>query len=202
MNGQELFDNIGQHLIDDVRPSGYLNKIYDEPTFGQYPFEMLKRMQKTEQSPVHHPEGNVWNHTLLVVDQAAKVKAKSSDVSAFMWAALLHDIGKPPVTRIRKNKITAYDHDRIGAKLAEEFLSVFVKDANFKAKVVGLVRYHMHVFYIVKDLPFADVQGMKKSTDIKELALLGLCDRLGRTKPNPEEEKENVELFLKICSEM
>ena len=76
------------------------------------------------------------------------------------------------MTRIRKNKITAYDHDRIGAKLAEEFLSVFVKDANFKAKVVGLVRYHMHVFYIVKDLPFADVQGMKKSTDIKELAPL------------------------------
>lgn len=200
MSGQELFDNIGRHLIEDIKPSGYLNDIYDEPAFRQHPFDMLRKMRRTEQSPVHHPEGNVWNHTLLVVDEAAKVKAQSSDMSAFMWAALLHDTGKPSVTKIRKNRITAYDHDRIGARLAGEFLSIYVKDEDFIAKVVGLVRYHMHVFYIVKELPFADIQGMKKSTDIKELALLGLCDRLGRTKPNVEEEKKNIMMFLKLCS--
>ena len=137
-----------------------------------------------------------------MVDEAAGVKASSSDISVFMWAALLHDIGKPSTTRIRKKKIIAYDHDRVGANLAREFLSVFVKDKNFILKVENLVKYHMHVFFIVKGLPFADVKGMKKSVDINDLALLGLCDRLGRTKPNVEEEKKNVELFLKICSEM
>lgn len=199
MDGRELFESIGRHLLNDAKPSEYLNQIYAEPVFDQHPFKMLKRMRQTEQSPEHHPEGNVWNHTMLVVDEAAGVKEESSDIEAFMWAALLHDIGKPPTTRKRNNRYTAYDHDRAGADLAQEFLSYFVKDEDFIAKVKGLVRYHMHVFYIVNELPFADIQGMKKNSDIKEIALLGLCDRLGRTKRNRQEEEKNIGLFLKLC---
>lgn len=59
---------------------------------------MLHRLKGTEQSLLHHPEGDVWNHTLLVVDEAANVKNKSTDAAVFMWAALLHDIGKPDTT--------------------------------------------------------------------------------------------------------
>jgi putative nucleotidyltransferase with HDIG domain len=49
---------------------------------------------------------------LLVVDEAAKRKAYSTDQRVFMWAALLHDIGKPASTRLRKGRITAYNHDK------------------------------------------------------------------------------------------
>ncbi len=71
----------------------------------------------TGQSPQHHPEGSVWNHTLLVVDEAAKIKEQSADPRTFMWAALLHDLGKPSTTMRRKSKITSYDHDKVGAQL-------------------------------------------------------------------------------------
>jgi putative nucleotidyltransferase with HDIG domain len=160
---------------------------------------MLLKLEPTEQSPVHHPEGNVLNHTLLVVDEAAKRRQESDDPRAFMWAALLHDIGKPATTRYRKGKITAYDHDKVGAELTREFLSAVTDDRQFIDKVVHLVKYHMQLLYVVKDLPFKDIGGMKRHSDIKEVALLCLCDRLGRDGADRESEEEQVKTFVNMC---
>lgn len=197
MNRIELYLEITKHLLKDGKPSSYLNSLYTEPLFVQHPFDMLYKLKSTQQSPIHHPEGNVWNHVMLVVDQAAKIKDKSNDPIAFMWAALLHDIGKPSTTRKRKGRITSYDHDVIGEKLAIEFLSEFTNDKSFIKKVSKLVRYHMHILYVNKNLPFADISNMKRDTDIYEIALLGLCDRMGRTNSNATIEKENIKKFLK-----
>ena len=160
---------------------------------------MLQKLKSTEQSSVHHPEGNVWNHTLLVVDQAAKRKNESKDAAIFMWAALLHDIGKPSATKIRKGKITAYDHDTVGAKLSRDFLSEFTEESDFIEKVASLVKYHMQILYVVNALPFQDIKGMKQRTDIYEVALLGLCDRLGRTGARQGIEEKQVQLFIERC---
>lgn len=197
MNANEFYLSVDKHLTTDEKPSVFLNAVYDAPEFRQYPFDMLYKLRATEQSPVHHPEGNVWNHTMLVVDEAAKVREKSKNKRVFMWAALLHDIGKPAVFRIKKGRITAYGHDKAGETLAREFLEYFSEEESFIREVTQLVRYHMHMLYIVKDLPFADIEGMKKNTDISELALLSLCDRLGRTNADREQEEAVVKRFLK-----
>lgn len=195
-----LLYEINNHLLLDEKPSEYFNSIVNTPIFQEYPFSILYKMIETEQSPVHHPEGNVWNHTMLVVDQAAKIKNKSKNEKVFMWAALLHDIGKPDTTRNKKGKITAYNHEKVGADLAREFLKEFTTDKKFIESVVGLVRWHMQILHVVRELPFADIESMKEETDVKEIALLGYCDRLGRTKVDVVKEKENISLFLKKCN--
>lgn len=194
-----LFSKIEACLLNDDAPSVVLRAMRESGELDVYPFSMLKKLKETEQSPVHHPEGNVWNHTLLVVDEAAKRKLESGDPRAFMWAALLHDIGKPATTRVRKGRITAYDHDKVGAELAREFLSAFTGDHMFIEKVAQLVRYHMHVLYVVKNLPFKDIAGMKRDSDIREVALLCLCDRLGRDGADLKSEEEQVKMFVKMC---
>jgi len=196
----DIFAKINMHLLNDEQPSLYLNEISKEPLFGQYPFELLNNLKQTNQSPKHHPEGNVWNHTLLVVDEAAKVKNQSHDERVFMWAALLHDIGKPATTKDRKGKITSYDHDKLGAELARKLLIGFTDEELFIEKVAELIRWHMQILFVVNNLPFADVQTMKKKTDIKEVALLGLCDRLGRLGANRSEEEKNIKMFLQKCN--
>ncbi len=198
----ELYEEIKHHLLHDMRPSEYLHSIYEMPLLRKYPFIMLYNLKKTEQSPEHHPEGNVWNHTLLVVDEAAERKAESKNADVLMMAALLHDIGKPVTTRLRKGKYTAYGHDKEGAKLCRDFLKCFTADQAYMKEVTGLVRYHMQILFVVKDSPFADVQGMKENTDLNEIALLGLCDRLGRTISKKVEEKEieNINIFLQKCN--
>jgi putative nucleotidyltransferase with HDIG domain len=169
------------------------------PGLDEYPFSMLKKLEATPQSPVHHPEGNVLNHTLRVVDEAAKRKESSGDPRAFMWAALLHDIGKPPTTRAHKGRVTAYDHDKVGAEMTREFLSALTEDRRFIETVANLVRYHMQILYVVNGLPYKDVAGMKQNSDVREIALLGLCDRLGRGGASQKAEESQVRLFEDKC---
>lgn len=197
---KSLFEAVERCLMEETQPSKTLQAFLARGEFKTEPFALLALQQHTEQSPQHHPEGSVWNHTLLVVDEAALCKGKSTDPRAFMWAALLHDIGKPATTRVRKGKITAYDHDRIGAGLARDFLSACTRDEDFINRVTGLVRYHMQVLYVINDLPFQDIEGMKQTVGVKEVALLGLCDRLGRTGSNRAQEEEKIRRFLEKCS--
>lgn len=193
---KKLFTAIDAHLLQDEYPSEYLNEVADLPEFMDYPFNMLLDLQKTEQDPTHHPEGNVWNHTLLVIDEAAKRKDNSVNPKVFMWAALLHDIGKPAATKLRHGKLTAYDHDKIGEKLCKKFLLAVDAPETFTEQVCSLVRFHMHILFVVKNMPFGDIKGLKARTNLQEVALLGLCDRLGRTNIDTEKEEKNVELFL------
>ncbi|BAH07188.1 HDIG domain-containing metalloprotein [Clostridium kluyveri] len=196
---KNLFQEINYHLLKDEEPSKYLNSIINYKEFQIYPFNMLYELKRTEQSLRYHPEGNVWNHTLMVVDEGARVKNKSKNVSAFMWAALLHDIGKPSTTKVRGNKITSYDHDKVGAELSKDFLSEFTNNIEFIDKVCYLIRYHMHILFVLNKLPFADIKGMKKYGDVYEVALLGLCDRLGRIGCNRAKEENNIKLFIEKC---
>lgn len=197
---KELYLSIENSLMNDEKPSENINYLANKEIFKVKPFSMILELKNVEQSPIYHPEGNVWNHVMLVIDEAAKLRHRSKDKKAFMWAALLHDIGKPPTTKVRKGRITSYDHDKEGEKMAIEFLSYFSEDEEFKNKVSKLVRYHMHILYVLKNLPFKDIEGMKKNVDLEELALLGLSDRLGRLGENREEEKENIEKFKKIVN--
>lgn len=195
-NGHILFEEIERALLFEEKPSRFLSQMAETLALSGYPFDMLVRQKNTPQCPKYHPEGSVWNHTLLVVDEAAKVKEKSGDPRAFMWAALLHDVGKPSTTTHRKGKVTSYDHDKAGAKLAREFLSVFTEDTQLIEQVARLVRYHMQILFIVKGLPFADIQGMLRYVDVQEVALLGLCDRLGRKGADRRREQETIRIFL------
>lgn len=197
---QRLYVDIYSHLLNDENPSIYLESIYNNALFSEYPFTMIHRLRETKQSPQHHPEGNVWNHTMLVINEAAKMKNQSKDKDAFMWAALLHDIGKPYTFKIKNGKITAYNHDKIGALHAGEFLQQFTDDDHFIHSVVLLIQWHMQILYVAKDLPFADIANMQRQVDIQEIALLGLCDRLGRLNPDRAQEQGYMDIFLNKCN--
>lgn len=195
---RELYQELRLHLLQDAAPSDYIKHLALKPEFKQYPFELLLRLKKTEQSTKYHPEGNVWNHTMLVVDEAALVRETCKDPSAFMWAALLHDIGKPETTRNRKGKITSYDHDTAGAIRAEEFLRAFHEEEEFITKVCALVKYHMHMLYILKKLPYGNPGRMLMEVDPEEIALICRCDRMGRLGVNRDEEEKNYQEFLEV----
>ncbi len=196
MKINDLFEDMEKHLLEDEKPSEFFNRCTENPVFKEEPFLMLYRLTQTKQSPQYHPEGNVWNHTMMVLDEAAKVKSESSDPRAFMWAALLHDIGKPDTTRVRKGRITSYNHEQLGEKLTEKFLFCFsIEDKKFVSKVKALVRWHMQILFSEKKLPYGNLKVMKEQVDSRDIALLTLCDRLGRGNADPEREKEAVNKY-------
>lgn len=104
MRKDPLYIEVENCLLHENKPSEGLEKLARQEAFDRFPFSLLLREKATEQPPEHHPEGNVWIHTMLVVDQAAGLKQYSTDSRVFMWAALLHDIGKPLVTKRHRGK--------------------------------------------------------------------------------------------------
>lgn len=196
----KLFKEFDKVLQEYEKPSEYFNDKIKTGIFKEvYPFTMLGDLMKLEQPPEHHPEGDVWVHTMQVVDKAAKARESSNDPKVLMWSALLHDLGKAKTTKLRKGRITAYDHDKVGKGMANDFLEELTDDKEFIDKVAKMVRWHMQALFVVKDLPFADLDRMISEVSIEEIALLTECDRLGRmpmTDEKIQKEKESIKTFI------
>ncbi|HVJ49986.1 HDIG domain-containing metalloprotein [Desulfitobacterium sp.] len=198
------FIEFDAHLMNDNKPSTYIRELSKTGIFEvKYPYTLLGDLRKVPQSPKYHPEGSVWNHTMLVLDNAGERKHLSKNQKVLMWSALLHDLGKAPTTQLRKGKITSYDHDKCGERLSIEFLKEFISDDQFINQVSKMVRWHMQILFVTKGLPFADIRRMVAEVSIDEIALLGLCDRLGRgemTFDKKQEEERSIKTFLEKCT--
>ena len=203
---QEYFIEFNSHLLSDNEPSVYFNELIGKGDFPEFaPFDILLKLKDIKQNEKYHPEGSVWAHTMLVVDEAAIVKEMSIDKDVFMWVALLHDIGKVTTTKIRHGRITSYDHDVAGAGMAKKFLEKCVKDKDFVESVAKYIYWHMQPLFVSKKLPFANLTKMSQEVSPAELALFSLCDRRGRGKLTSEKEKEearHIKIFLNKCEDL
>ena len=194
----KIFLEIEKHLLNDDKPSLYLTKLLKEKELDNYPLSMIGDLKMVDQNPKYHPEGNVFIHTMMVIDEGAKNKDKIDDKRAFMWALLLHDIGKKPTTKMRKGRLTSYDHDKAGENMARKFLEYFNQDSEFVDKVSGLVRWHMQSLFVTKDSRFQCIGKMLEDVDINEIVLVALSDRMGRgglDDKKSEETMEQIKIF-------
>ncbi len=204
MKYDEIFNEVNEILLKSMKPSEDIKRLIKEGKFDEKPFSDIKNLGLIDQNPKFHPEGSVLNHILLVVDMASEVKELSKNQKVFMWSALLHDIGKLTTTKIRKGRITSYNHDVEGEKIGLNFLKCLTDDQKFNEKVSKLIRWHMQPLFFDKNLQFFEPQNMLNDVEYKEVALLSFCDRLGRGKLNEqamEKEKENIEKFKEYCKE-
>jgi poly(A) polymerase len=104
----------------------------------------ISAMRGVEQPPQYHPEGDVFVHTLLLLD---KLLAGSSKTLA--WGALLHDVGKPPTFHVAPDRIRFDGHVEIGVKMAAEICRRLRFSNDETDQILALVDNHMrfgHVF--------------------------------------------------------
>lgn len=138
------------------------------------------------QSPVHHPEGDVFNHTMMVVDEAAKLKNKAKNPIGFMYSALCHDFGKVITTTTKEDgKIISYNHERAGLKLVRKFLDRTVKKQEnaFEDYVLNMVELHMQPNQLAnQNSRLKSTRKLfNKSVCPQDLILLAKADALGRS---------------------
>lgn len=144
------------------------------------------------QDPEWHPEGDVWTHTLMVVDQAARRKdglSKPEQV-ALMLGAVLHDLGKPLTTAVIDGRIKSPAHESAGLEPAARMLDrlhVHTMDGyDVRAQVLAFVQYHMIPGAWKKaEPPVSDgaFRRLARKTDLALLARLAEADCTGRTGP-------------------
>ncbi len=114
----------------------------------------IAAMKGVEQPPQYHPEGDVFVHTLLLLE---KLQPDASGLTSktLAWGALLHDVGKPPTFRIAPDRIRFDGHVEVGVKMAAEILRRLRFSNHETDQILALVDNHMR---------FGDVQRMKQST--------------------------------------
>ncbi|MGB8887850.1 MAG: CCA tRNA nucleotidyltransferase [Candidatus Korobacteraceae bacterium] len=110
----------------------------------------VDRMHGVEQPPQFHPEGDVWIHTLLLLE---KLPPRCSRTLA--WGTLLHDVGKPPTFRVAPDRIRFDGHVEVGTRMAEDICHRLHFSNEDTKQIAALVANHMR---------FADAERMKEST--------------------------------------
>ena len=106
-------------------------------------FAELKQLIGLEQDPVYHPEGDVWTHTMEVLDRAAALRDKAEQPYAFMLLALTHDLGKIVTTEFVNGRIHAYGHETAGLPIIEGFLRRFTEETAVISYVLNMAELHM-----------------------------------------------------------
>lgn len=177
---EDMYERIRDILINSNKPSIEIKTIVDSEEFKSSTLSIITELKKVEQNKVHHPEGNVWNHTMMVVDIAAKLRGLAKNKEEFMWGSLLHDIGKKDTTKIRKGRITSYNHDNRSYELINEILKNYNIPLDKIKEISNLAKYHMHHLYLIKDLPFKDIEGLLREVCVNDILLLFISDKLGR----------------------
>jgi poly(A) polymerase len=109
----------------------------------------ISAMKGVEQPPEFHPEGDVFVHTLLLLDHLPHPCPMT-----LAWGALLHDVGKPPTFRVAE-RIRFDGHVDVGVKMAERICARFRFSNDETEQILALVDHHMR---------FADATRMKEST--------------------------------------
>ena len=106
-------------------------------------FAEVKALIDVPQNPVWHPEGDVWVHTMRVVDAAAGLRGQAREPFAFMLSALCHDLGKAVTTRELDGRIISHGHDKAGVPLARALLDRLGVGTKVRAYVLNMVELHM-----------------------------------------------------------
>jgi poly(A) polymerase len=138
-------------LLDE---SGLLKEVLPEIT----------AMKGVEQPPEFHPEGDVFVHTLLLLENLPDPCPPT-----LAWGALLHDVGKPATFRVAPDRIRFDDHVDVGVKIAEDICGRLRFSKDDTAEVVALVDNHMR---------FGHATRMKESTLKKFLRMPHFEDHL------------------------
>ncbi len=151
VSAERLRDELTKLLTEGAARRAF--ELLDESGLLQVLLPEIVRMKGVAQPPRFHPEGDVWTHTLLMLE---KLPADCSPTLA--WGALLHDVGKPPTFTPPANadgRIRFDRHVEVGTRMAEEICRRFRFSGEETAQIAALVANHLR---------FKDVPEMRPAT--------------------------------------
>jgi tRNA nucleotidyltransferase (CCA-adding enzyme) len=186
---ERVWGEIEKLLLRAARPSlGFALGLELDVVHRLWP--ELEALVGCPQEPEWHPEGDVWIHTLLVIDQA-RLRIDDLDrgrAAAVMLGAVCHDFGKPSTTAVVEGRIRSLGHEEAGVAPATAFLdrlNIHTLDGcDVRRFVLGAVAHHLKpgAFHkaptIVGDGAF---RRLAQKVDLELLARVAKADCLGRT---------------------
>jgi len=176
---ERIRDELTKMLTEGKARQAFL--LLDESGLLQEVLPEIEKMKGVEQPPQYHPEGDVFVHTLLLLEKLPYPCAPT-----LAWGALLHDVGKPATFRVAPDRIRFDGHVEVGVKIAEDILRR-LRFSNEDAKqILALVNNHMR---------FGQVDRMKESTFKKFVRMPRFDEHLELHRIDCEASHGNVTLY-------
>lgn len=186
---ERIWGEIEKLLLQAARPSIGLQLALDLGVIERV-FPEIHALVGCEQEPEWHPEGDVWIHTLLVVDQA---RTRIDDLDrarqiVVMVGAVCHDLGKPVTTAFIDGRIRSIDHEQAGVAPAIAVLDRLnihsIDGYDVRRQILGIVAHHLKPgMFRQSPTPVSDgaFRRLAEKVDLELLARVAKSDCLGRT---------------------
>lgn len=189
---ERVFDELVKAMVKAEKPSVFFRELRRMDHLKEF-FPEIEALIGVEQNPKYHPEGDVFEHTMLVIDSAAQLRPRAEQPLAFMLSALLHDLGKIVATEVQEDgRITAYGHEVQGLFLVERQMQRLTNHQKLTAYVLNQSELHMRPNMLAAN------QSHKKKTRAlfdmsvcpNDLILLSRADATGKLDEPYDESKE------------
>lgn len=151
VSAERLRDELIKLLTEGAAKQGF--ELLDQAGLLEAVLPEVAAMKGVEQPPQYHPEGDVWTHTLLMLEGLA-----AGSPATLAWGVLLHDVGKPPTFRSvteTGDRIRFDGHVDVGVRMGEEICRRFRFSNEETEQILALIANHMR---------FKDVEQMRPAT--------------------------------------
>lgn len=204
--GERIEGELKKALLKAAKPSGFFKVLRQMDQLDVW-FPELKALIGVEQNPVYHGEGDVWNHTMMVMDEAARLRYKAENPYWFMLSALVHDFGKAVSTADKNGVIHSYGHETEGLPLVDAFLRRITTESKLIRYVKNMTQLHMRPNTVAhaNSAPKVTTKLFDESVDPEGLICLALADDRGRILAQPAVSTEDflyarLELFRELMA--
>ncbi len=206
LSRERVIEELLKALLSSEKPSIFFEALRKMNKLGDW-FPELYALIGIEQNPVYHSEGDAWTHTMMVVDEAVKLKSGAEDERGFMLSALCHDFGKAVSTVVIDGVIHAYNHETEGLPLIERFMKRLTSESTLTAYVLNMCRYHMKPRVLAGAV--SSVKATNKlfdaSIDPKGLIYLSEADSRGKIPKGDQKQLdfllERLDVYEKLMKE-
>jgi poly(A) polymerase len=183
---ERVRDELTRMLIEGHARRAF--ELLDETGLLREVLPEIAAMQGVQQPSEFHPEGDVWVHTLLLLERLPQ-----SCPITLAWGALLHDVGKPPTFRRAPDRIRFDEHADVGTKMAEAICRRLRFSNDETEQIMALVENHMR---------FGHVERMKDSTFKKFIRLPHFDQHLELHRLDSESSHRSLGMYEYTCKRM
>jgi tRNA nucleotidyltransferase (CCA-adding enzyme) len=203
---ERIYEEFKKLFLKSSKPSIGFELLKDLGVLKYFP--ELKALIDCIQDPVYHPEGDVWIHTMMCLDELAKILKEKEIEDEYrklylFYGILCHDFGKPFCTKEINGKITSHKHESLGVEPTISFLSKLTNEKKFIEIVCSLVKNHLTPFQLyLAESSLKAIKRLSLKVNIEDLCLVCLADCLGRTIKDKEKCPKAIDWVLQKAKEL
>ena len=181
---ERIYEELKKLFLKSSKPSNGFELIRELGILKYFP--ELEVLINCIQEPEYHPEGDVWIHTMMCLDEMARILKEENIKDEYkklylFYAILCHDFGKPFCTKEVNGKITSFKHENLGIEPTISFLSKLTNEKKFIEIVCSLVKNHLAPFQLyLAESSLKAIKRLSLKVNIEDLCLVCLADCLGR----------------------